>query len=376
MREILLDLKNKRSNGSLGSIGKIKFQPLSTFLKEALRARNQVNYGVLSLPGHDRCVVAIGDVHGDLLSLLSALFLGGVIDERAEWCGGDKIVVQLGDIFDRHGRSVSEDTAHNEREEIDILQYIHGLNIQARITNGGVVSITGNHEADKFVHQNMPLDKYEGEFHVGGWGGLAMKRRLFEQKSDLARYFAIFKPVVVQINNFLFCHGGIVKNSGMTIAQINETWRKYLLGDIPSLPDTITDVYWNRELSEPDARDSKASATCAKNLNKLFKELNLGENGGIVISHTTQPGGIPLYCKGKVWRIDVALSEAFGRRSSPIEVLKICFNVQEWSGKTIVQIIRGVQGKSLNTMRQTTEVKNFVDGELTWVDKLSKVTKR
>lgn len=50
-------------------------------------------------------IVAIGDLHGDLNKTVSALKLAGVltIDDVGSpiWCGGDSIVVQLGDILDR-----------------------------------------------------------------------------------------------------------------------------------------------------------------------------------------------------------------------------------------------------------------------------------
>ena len=47
-------------------------------------------------------VIAIGDLHGDLTAAYRVLFLSGLVcgqslDTRAEWCGGDTILVQVGD---------------------------------------------------------------------------------------------------------------------------------------------------------------------------------------------------------------------------------------------------------------------------------------
>ena len=40
----------------------------------------------------------------------------------------------------------------------------------------------------------------------------------------------------------------------------------------------------------------------------------------MVVGHTVQPSGISNACQGRVWRIDVGMSRAFG---GPIEVLQI-----------------------------------------------------
>jgi len=376
MRAVVLKLHEDRKGGkSLGNLGGIQFEPIEAFLTSALRVAS-TNMGVYELKRPGQCTLAVGDVHGDLLALLSALHLGGVIDTEARWCGKNTLVVQLGDILDRSGRGSSEDTSRNPREEIDILQYLHGLGKQAQKQGGGVVSVVGNHEADKFVFRNKPLDSYEGgDFHVNGWGGLKNKRDLFTPGSDLARYFAAFKPVIVRVNDFLFCHGGLVSTGGRTIEDMNAVWRQFLLGKITTLPENIMELYWNRDLSLPKATNTQESKKCVQTMNRIFSDLNMGIDGGIVISHTVQENGIPFYCDGKVWRIDVGLSEAFGRRSSPIEVLKICFNSRDWSGKTVVQVIKGMQNKSKKTTRSTTEIRNFVGGDITWVEKISKVVK-
>ena len=50
------------------------------------------------------CVVAVGDVHGDLQKVLACLEMAGVLaedDGHIKWVGGDATVVQLGDVLDR-----------------------------------------------------------------------------------------------------------------------------------------------------------------------------------------------------------------------------------------------------------------------------------
>src|SRR5690606_24896416 len=62
------------------------------------------------LPGR---LIAIGDVHGDLVATRTALRLGGAIDEANRWIGGDLRVVQTGDQLDR---------GDHEREILDLFE--------------------------------------------------------------------------------------------------------------------------------------------------------------------------------------------------------------------------------------------------------------
>ena len=47
-------------------------------------------------------IVAIGDLHRDLIATRTALRLAGAIDERDRWVGGTTVVVQTGDQLDRN----------------------------------------------------------------------------------------------------------------------------------------------------------------------------------------------------------------------------------------------------------------------------------
>lgn len=51
------------------------------------------------------CVCAVGDLHGDWRKAIESLRMANVVfirdDMEIEWCGGDTVVVQLGDVMDR-----------------------------------------------------------------------------------------------------------------------------------------------------------------------------------------------------------------------------------------------------------------------------------
>ena len=86
-------------------------------------------------------VVALGDVHGDLGAMREALLLGGIIDERDEWIGGETVVVQTGDLLDR---------GDDEREILDLVEK---LEQQASDAGGALLVLHGNHEL-----MNVALD--------------------------------------------------------------------------------------------------------------------------------------------------------------------------------------------------------------------------
>jgi hypothetical protein len=79
-------------------------------------------------------VVAIGDLHGDLKTALTALRLGGIIDEADRWIGGDIVLVQTGDILDRGD------------EEEAVIRLFERLSREATEAGGAVHVLNGNHE--------------------------------------------------------------------------------------------------------------------------------------------------------------------------------------------------------------------------------------
>lgn len=115
-------------------------------------------------------IVALGDLHGDLEATEEALTLGGVLGPSGEWIGGDTVLVQVGDVFDRGGK------------ELAILELFEDLRAQARVQGGDVHVLLGNHEL-----LNVALDftfvskegfrSFDG-MGVGEWVSAEMGKRL------------------------------------------------------------------------------------------------------------------------------------------------------------------------------------------------------
>lgn len=79
-------------------------------------------------------IVAVGDVHGDLVGFKAILVEAGVLDRKGAWAGGDTVFVQVGDLIDRGAVSRG------------VLDFMMALGPEAARRGGTVVSLLGNHE--------------------------------------------------------------------------------------------------------------------------------------------------------------------------------------------------------------------------------------
>ena len=339
----------KNNNGDLGSLGPCTFEPIDSFLqKPHHRTRKNLNGTV---------VIAIGDIHGDFLVLLAVLYIMDMISTEANWIGGDAHVVLTGDWMDRTGRGET-DTSINPREEIDILQYLTALG-----KVGNVTIALGNHEiATVWLNSHKHYKIYQKSLQVAGWGGLQHKINLWRPGGLMAKYLAENCPLIVKVNSFLFMHGGLdiktVWDYG-SITFVNNVMREALLTpNSPLPPENIIEIAWNRDLSD----NSITSIECGEMLKKVFEDLGLNwYTGGLVIGHTPQSNGIPHYCKGKVWRIDLKMSEAFGKgNAEPIGALRISFlNPKE----TQVERVHHYMQEKRNKYGSKTCIDFFINGE-------------
>ena len=111
----------------------------------ALTRRALLTAPFLALPLHGedvqdrwqgiRRVVAVGDLHGDCDALIAVLKMAGLVDNQADWAGGDSHLVQLGDLPSRGGQT---------RKAMDLLAK---LEVQASAAGGRVHALIGNHDA-------------------------------------------------------------------------------------------------------------------------------------------------------------------------------------------------------------------------------------
>ncbi len=263
-------------------------------------------------------IIAIGDLHGDLEAARAALRLGGAIDGKDQWIGGDLVVVQTGDILDR---------GDDEAAIMDLFQRIRE---EADRAGGAVHVLNGNHEL-----MNAYLDfRYVTE---GGFADFAGVEHPDPADSALASLepaqrgrAAAFRPggpmaqllarqtMTVVVGGTLFTHGGILpQHLDMGLDRMETEVRAWLLNEAPQ-PEWIRgdrSPVWTRLYSS-----QPTTAACDT------LDLVLGRMGveRMVVGHTVQGGGVTAFCGGRVWCIDVGLAAHYG---GVPEVLELKGNV-------------------------------------------------
>jgi hypothetical protein len=143
-----------------------------------------------------RRIVALGDVHGDIVALGCILRSRRIIDKKGRWKGGDTHVVLNGDLV-------------GGRDARLLLRYVMRLGRKAAKAGGAVHSLLGNHDVQVFSEKYQSregktlFDKYEVEGAEGG--GL---REVFAGHTRFARFLRE-RNAILKIGPTLFAHAGI-----------------------------------------------------------------------------------------------------------------------------------------------------------------------
>jgi hypothetical protein len=249
-------------------------------------------------------LVAIGDLHGDLGGMRSALRAAGAIDDHDAWIGGDLVVVQTGDILDR---------GDDERAMVDLVTKLEG---EARAAGGELIALVGNHELMnaagdfRYVTRAGRADFDGDRAKELGPGGIYAKR--FAQHD-----------VVAIVGDTVFSHAGVLGDWVQHVDDANLSARCWLdgqAGDATDPPAVLTaqdSPVWTRAAGGE-------SIDCAQ-LQASLTALGVKR---MVVGHTVQPH-VSSLCDGALWRIDVGLAKEYG---GPIEVLEIAPTVEVLHG--------------------------------------------
>jgi len=260
-------------------------------------------------------VVAIGDLHGDLSATRSALRLAGVLDEDDRWAGGGAVLVQTGDQLDRGD------------DELEILDLLDRLTVQARAAGGAVHVLNGNHELMN-VKQDLRYVSLGGfldflptpiadpetvEPHVVV-DAVHERLRACRPGHPFAMRLAD-RNVISIVGDTVFVHGGVLPHVvDYGIERLNQEARDWIRGERPYPPEILLasdGPVWSRHYSkDPDPEDCRI-------LREVLDDL---EAGRMVVGHTVQDEGISPACDGLVWRIDVGLASHFGGRPAVLEI--------------------------------------------------------
>tara|TARA_Y100000741_G_scaffold364281_1_gene354743 strand:- start:1525 stop:2532 length:1008 start_codon:yes stop_codon:yes gene_type:complete len=298
-------------------------------------------------------IIGIGDLHGDMMQLLSILKHSKMIEKKNKermcindedfvidewrWIGGNTYIVQMGDIFDGGGRKEVDEF---DDKEVEILIFLMRLKKLAKDDGGDVLIIFGNHEYMNFNNNYGYVQKKTlSKCIIKGKGELDVeykhkknekcnedtRRKLFRKGGDgvLAKIISKYCYGILKIGSTIFCHGGLKKEIGYkySINYMNILLQKYLLNILNSKE--------KREFHEIYGTDGIIwfrgyVNNMEKNCKELAKCLEEKKAKRMVVGHTVQVDGITTKCKNqkKLYAIDVGLSRAFSQRKAEyLEIL-------------------------------------------------------
>ncbi|XP_075485670.1 shewanella-like protein phosphatase 2 [Primulina tabacum] len=296
-------------------------------------------------------LIAIGDLHGDLIKSKQALRLAGLIDPGDRWSGGSATVIQVGDIFDRGG------------DEIKLLYFFEKLKREAAKTGGLVITMNGNHEIMN-VDGDFRYVTREGLEEFKNWAmwqcvGNVMKKMcsgvdenfvikdLFDGvpcefrniKPELltgvrarvaavrpngliANRFLSKNQTVVVVGDSVFAHGGLLrKHVSYGLERVNKDVRDWIRGAKEKVSNQLVrgrnSIVWLRNFSNELAKDCDCSM-----LEHVLETIPGAKR--MIMGHTIQSGGINAICGNRAIRIDVGMS--WGCGNGLPEVLEITEN--------------------------------------------------
>lgn len=150
---------------------------------------------------NDAPVVAIGDVHGDVVALASILHNRRLIDDNGRWQGGETQVVLNGDLVGGADSRV-------------LVEMVMRLHREARRCHGAVHALLGNHDILALHRQATPKEKkLFKKLPVAGSRKKSM-RGAFRGETAWAAWVRR-RNAIIRIGPVLFAHAGI------------NTWARY-----------------------------------------------------------------------------------------------------------------------------------------------------
>ncbi|KAK9791182.1 hypothetical protein WJX73_009921, partial [Symbiochloris irregularis] len=213
-----LDVRTRGDAPSSAAPQRPQHPPIPTYVKAAGR------------------VIAIPDIHGDINKCVVSLELAGVlrqVNQRPVWCGGNTVVVQLGDVLDRGDI------------ELGTLLMLRDLDEQARRFGGAIYVLNGNHET-LTVAGNFRFATRGGmqeSAKAMGVSGPALndivqlgmaRRRMYKPGGPGAQMLAM-NPTVLVVNDTLFVHGGLLpQHVDFGLQAINDAVSAWMRGEAPA----------------------------------------------------------------------------------------------------------------------------------------------
>jgi hypothetical protein len=281
-------------------------------------------------------IIAFGDIHGDLQSLVGILYAAELIDVNGDWIEErPTYVVQTGDLFDNYRPEIKNSCLkepENLLDEFIILNYLTHLHRQAQqkkakscivlcIGNHELINLTGDRKRMmEYVIPNSPLtiDERIGLFTPGG---------VFATKLS-----SIFR-VIVKIGNNLFMHGGIYEGNITSLNDIriyNNNLNEWLNNQTSTLSTNIysgdktySSITWYRKMTDTN------EAGYIRFLQGLDAEHELK----VIVGHTItnkddDAPSIVIRASGRIILLDTAMSRCWNNKNrKPCDFSNNLYNI-------------------------------------------------
>ena len=245
-------------------------------------------------------IIAIGDIHGDIVAFKKTLQINGIINDRDEWIFGSNTVIQMGDLIDR---------GENDRE---VLEYAMNLENIAKNAGGEYIQLLGNHEIMNLENYYMYAIDDIQDGKIIGFGTREERIKALKPDSPIGKWLREKDLIYKWKNDTVFVHGGIsdINIVNIGIDSINKEYKHILNSSNyeSEKKKTIESIVWDRYLSLGNNYN-----TCDV-LDNILNNLNVKR---MVVGHTItstvgfKPGEIGDRCGGKIILTDVGMSNYY-----------------------------------------------------------------
>ena len=233
-----------------------------------------------------------------------------ICDSDGNWIAKHVILIQTGDIFDRHPGSFR------------VLNTIIKWHQTAPQFGSMCLMNMGNHEATHIDPRGMTIPGSDGMHptEMETFGGIQQLRAYWFNYHEFGQFLRHL-PIIRVIGNTVFVHAGVSPVTAMdiegNISIINEKALHYFKhrDDIGEYRDMIEDCYWTRDLM--DHTDESEICTFVTHSLDWIEHFVGFPVDNMVIGHNLKPHLMVVVCnegvkKGKLWYIDTGLSEGRG----------------------------------------------------------------
>lgn len=288
-------------------------------------------------------IIAIGDLHGDYGQYLEVMHSAGLIDKKGKWSGGKTHLVQTGDITDR---------GDDSRKIID---HLVKLTKQAKKKGGYVHLLIGNHETMNVIGdlryvtggefaafqsrnskrlqgmqwqrqldwmrvndptiEEIDLDAYRKEWEERVPLGWVEHRIAWALNGEYGKWVK-GNPIVIQINDTLFLHGGIsskyCKFSLEAMTQQAMAAMENYDRNVTTIIDDPLGPVWYRGLATEDETD-----IYSQTLDNILKRYGARR---IVVGHTPTGGAVWPRFDQRVVVNDTGIATYYGAHKGVLEL--------------------------------------------------------